>query len=578
MIADVYSKSLTMLVPYLIEKGVCGRVENIQILVKISQVCINWQEWIYSAEGPFSKIENRAKIRDNPPVWGPINELNRHLYRIGKTVFTIIKKYETSKLLPEKKLDIQSYINFVDLDFKSPLQKAIDLALIDHSKLSLIVYLLDNGANLYQAVSDENWKDKAVSSYLVYIFRNGLHVHHEAGGFDICNQIASLFLKQGCSINSLGTDGKGFLHHYIYFKDNNSHILNWYIANGGELNLKSKEGKTPIQELLGSKYGGDELIDALLRLVNRGALLGKSDPNGDYPLHQVLRKENVNRSNVNLIKIILKLDPDQFYTKDASNSIPLYNAIKTGNVEVQNELFLFMKRNIVNKQTKEFEYLCLDSYLSYIQHKFVDRWYTVDESNNIILRPINYYQKQEIYLEKGLNNLLVNLTSDKQMSVDLLLLEDKEKNTFYHRLVTLCPELLYLMINRLDRMDLCKRPNINGETILLLQEKSLSTINLIKACNEGNLEEIKSLLNKPIFLDVKDRDKNSLLHLMVCLIVCRYKHSKNHYKIMKLLLEQGLNPNHLNALGHSPLHYVGSNERLRVLLTFFGGKKIEHKL
>jgi hypothetical protein len=48
--------------PYLLERGVYGRITNINVLKAIFLVCKKWQEWIYnSSDGPFSLIGNHIK-------------------------------------------------------------------------------------------------------------------------------------------------------------------------------------------------------------------------------------------------------------------------------------------------------------------------------------------------------------------------------------------------------------------------------------------------------------------------------------------------------------------------------------
>jgi len=87
---------------------------------------------------------------------------------------------------------------------------------------------------------------------------------------------------------------------------------------------------------------------------------------------------------------------------------------------------------------------------------------------------------------------------------------------------------------------------------------------IVKACTEGNMEEVKKLLKEdPNLINAKDWNGETPLHKAAI---------NGHVELVKLLLEEGANPNALSYEGIYPIDWTKSEE-IKEILIKHGAKK-----
>ena len=573
---------LNLITPLVLRKGIYGRIDNIEA---ITQVCKSWQEWIYSDEGPFATIDPkiRPEIRAKPPKCGNINGLNNCLYKAGKVVFKIIKEYAAGKpLLP---LSSKDPFNYVNGDLATPLQKALDIALSDISKLELVEYLIKNGADLHHSVHGHR------RNYFVYIFT----INEKKYSLDNCIQAANLLLQHGLSIHHLGEDGNSLLHHYNCYIDKNGTLLRWYLDNGGDINILNDKGLTPIQHMLSCSRWHD-----IESLIKAGATCDSPNDTGDYWLHQIIRNKYYYTWNDAFLtrnaNVILDIYPAQFFTKDAQGKTPLELAIKLERKAIQNVLFSYADIYLLKKDAP-FQISLLKAAVDFVQAKYIGRWavydanyyqYTDDSDNDYIKDPYEAtlkgrYEENDVKKEilLPLIDLLKKIAFVPQEYTSLFKIADEWGNTFFHHLACICPKLIALYETEHPELSsLFHTTNHKGEDVYELQTKGSNTLNLIVALATKDefpkygldYDLVMLLLNKPICMDMTDIEGNSLLHL--ARFAVDRKNIKGIYKIMKKLLALGVNPNGINVKGKTPLDYCKKpwQQRIHSLLRSYGGK------
>ena len=96
--------------------------------------------------------------------------------------------------------------------------------------------------------------------------------------------------------------------------------------------------------------------------------------------------------------------------------------------------------------------------------------------------------------------------------------------------------------------------------ILFTSTISAFSQDIIKAVNQGDLEQVKTLLEKnPELLNTKDYNGSTLLH---------HAANKNQKEIMELLITKGADVHAKNGMGYTPLDWVidgGNNEIIALL-------------
>lgn len=540
--------------PYFLERGVYGRIDPTAIN-KIAQVCKAWRNWICSPEGPFASFIGQVAPPPHVPL---LNALNRCLYKTGKKWFKIVETY-TVEQTPRDELFYDPDINCINHERKTPLHEAIDVVAKDISKLPLIEYLIRNHAD-----PNLGWKmysgDAISSTCLLHTFRkNEISIEQRIA-------IANALLAKGYSVNSLDADGFGFLHRYRYLKDDGK-IIEWYRDKGGDVNLKLQGGRTPLQYLLRWLYKED--VDAVKRLIAAGVDIEAADPEKNTPLHLIVKEyDRWHQYGFNLISLILEKQPQQFYSVDADGYIPLWWAVKEGYLQAQKILLEFEGIDRLYVPTKV---SLLGAFLEYVKEGYLrEKWLEYDQPCNTIQFAINF--RDEVLEGKYLNPLFTLLNKLEVRDLSLLPL-DNSGNTFFHLLAPNCPILLDLLAGHLSNPgSVYQLKNKQGQTVSQLKEMGENTKSIILACDQGEVEKVLGLLEEPIDWAICDMHNNSLLHIAAARYRTSYK--DNVYKILKLLLKKGLNPNQRNTQGQTPLSFFSMSssrhDKAAILLQDYG--------
>lgn len=525
---------LDLISPHLLQRGVYGRIDNIKT---VTCVCKSWQNWIYSDCGPYLLV-NREFTPDFKH--GKINGLNKRITLFYESIFKRVKLYDpsidpqtswisalSSDTINEKKITLLEFVTKRAL--KGTPQLTLFKSMIDHQ----IKILTPQLRQLY------------VSSFF-FIFQNAFQ-----DCFVHCKEMAAYILhKDPKAINYLDNQGKGFLHYYWHMSDPDGEILNWYIENGGNVDLLSWDRKKPLEEFF------DNIKKNYTHKLNSINLIKHSNLDSNESLLHPLLKANIIDDTIHeaIAKAILDKDPNQINLVDQDGRYPLCVAIVHNKAGVKSALISYTNKEWMQDHIA----VVLDAFIRFFEIQTTAKW--SKDSLDIKTQIIPNFTIGNEHTHTLLLNKFIYMMStwfDQTEILEFLGRSDDRGNTFYHKLAASNAYILNLIFMRFDQTrNFQEQRNIRNESVVDLQRKNINTITLVNACHTAQKDSIKETTSQPIVLNVKDKEGNSLIHLLVYYCILKPDRVDDYYKIIELLVEKGLNPNLLNHEGHTPLHYV----------------------
>lgn len=561
---------------YLIEVGIYGRITNLKTIKSISLVCKQWQTWIYSEEGPFRPLGDQISVlRQQKTPCGPIHKFNQLLTEQGRVWFLYVHKYKPTSPAPlPRNTDA---INYISESGATPLKIAIDLSLKNNEYVPLISQLIQCGADPSLPTSSS----KNALNHYEYVFSDRFW---DDSKFENLKKIA---LSLGAGFIQGDSKGENLFHSIDLFDEMRwKTFYSWYSSLGADVNQLSKQKQTPLHKALIRVHGSQ-----ILSLIEAGASLDIPTSEGDFPIHIIVKKWRTpskdHYSDI-LIKFLNK-SPDQVYLLDGKGHTPLWWAIRKGSLPFRDQLLEHMSPSSLHLKSDYFlpytEFLAEDWIRSWGLHaNRYPKGYNITNMPSLY-EPCDCTQpvKPE-YLKTLLEelDLLLNLLAPSPEIKQELLQKnlDEDGNTFFHLLARSHPPLmehLYSTGYLLQGFKDC--PILKGDMVIDIYRKQQNTLGLINACQLGDLNVVESLLKKPVNLHVNDIYGNNLLHLVVTRALNQHKSEEEieaYYEILKLLLDQGIDPNACNTHGEVPLHFTfylnHSESPFNTLLLDYGAK------
>ena len=316
---------------------------------------------------------------------------NKKMIKLIESLFNVNKKnqQEQTPLFNAVQLNDKLYIDIllkygadVNAEDKYSLTPIVFAQTVDILKL-----LIDNGANI------EHVTNKGLFPIWFFIMKNA-------------NDLATYMFDNGYNIdkiNNLLSTGSTLLIKTI--KKNNLHIAKLLLKYGADINIKNKDGKTPLD--IAKLKNNNEMIELIESLLN----VNKKDQLGETPLF------NAVRSNDKLyIDILLKYGAD-INAVNIMGLTPIFN-VKTRDIL---ELLIQNGANIEHVQNKglfPLFFFIMKSQPALVTYMFKNG-YNIDKINNLLDRDstllILIINKNDLYTVK----LLLKHGVDKQKVLDI---------------------------------------------------------------------------------------------------------------------------------------------------------------
>jgi len=188
------------------------------------------------------------------------------------------------------------------IDDRTPLHMAVDCGLLDVTRI-----LAERGANI-------NARDSSGRTPLQPIFQG------RSGTFDDTYfDVVQYLLKHGADVDTEANTKHSTPLHLASFHGG-SKVAQLLLDHGVDINVRDKEGRTPLHESLIDLEDGmaDYYIDAVRSLLEHGADVGALDNNHLTPLHVALQYGNIRAT-----RVLLEHGAD-VHALDNNHSTPLH--------------------------------------------------------------------------------------------------------------------------------------------------------------------------------------------------------------------------------------------------------------
>lgn len=154
----------------------------------------------------------------------------------------------------------------------------------------------------------------------------GIHQAAETGNL---KRVKSLLQEDPSIIDETDSYGMTALHWAV--DKGHYRVAEWLIAEGADVNVKDKNGETPLNYTISKEY---RRRMATMLMLNGAKLPGGEDEIRDAlkhiaPLHQAARDDRLEA-----VEMFLKKFPEQVNVLDGSGRTPLYWAARAGHIDV----------------------------------------------------------------------------------------------------------------------------------------------------------------------------------------------------------------------------------------------------
>lgn len=541
-----------LILPYTIRYAREKNIKNIQDVEAISYVCQDWFNWVYHQQkGPFRALKDKIKANFVPLYQGKIDHFNS-LLKVPNLWFDFVQEcIELSKnsknsdplsLSQKFEAKVSSKLKAIDPNIrdalgKRPIITAIQASLNNIDMLPLIDILIRYGANPNAWIYHQYYgkEIKILPLWFVWLSKS-----------ENCQRVANALIQQGASINLTCGDENDHLLLYK-LKNRGPHInlafIRWFKEKGGNLEQIDKKGKTAFDY---ASYSNSNL-EACCALIELGVKMETS--NGNFLSH--IAQDYVRDENLPFITFLLEKAREDVYALDQEGYTPLYWAVKTGKLRLIELLTPYFK-----ERQDACEHLLLSALTIFLKKDIVGNWFGQNHMFSFI--DGYHFEHLENHYLPLVDKISSFLTRNGEKDYPRLWLKevDDQGNTFLHILARDAPYILTEIIRRQSlNSDLLQLKNKENRTIQMLIDKALNTFDLVKACFHIDIKAAKRLIDQEVDLNLQDENGNSLLHVIIDRAeLVNISYFKDALLIIDLLLNAGINPNHQNKKGNTPLH------------------------
>lgn len=540
-----------------IDLGPYNRVQNVNELIKYRNESKANHDWVYSPEeGPFRALghDRITKILHEKSDRDPILRLNDATCKLAREIFSQLKSSlanpkSAPPALPVCKKPVVDITTIYDSQGITAFSHCIKKILGGKADFSVIDRFLSFGGNLNSPIQIYYGGHLLKVPPLTYVLCSLSNC--ESSNKKIL-ELADYLVKHGADINyTFGPNADNMMSILMQQFPSISHMLRWYLENGGDINFKNKEGNTFLHLALflpGWAPAND--IERATKLVEAGSDVSLGNNQGEHPVHLLCRYGYNNEANNTLLETILKIAPGELNVRDKALHSPLYWSIRTGK-----QLFI---NTIIKAKPDVPPFADAKNFLAGFA-AFID-----ENSRKIVYGTNNYIFTKEA-IENKLNknympllNSLLPFVGTSPEGLRALLIACEGQTTLLHQFAGSCPWILdhFLKEKYILPEDLQLK---NGEGISVedLGNLTNNSFSMMIACFNLDLKSAQELIKKDFFLDFHLEDSGSFLHKV--LIGSKELPNKSHndwkigFTIFEMLLARGVNPNLQAKEGGTPL-------------------------
>lgn len=555
---DVHFLDTECVLPYTVERGAYGSVQNLHLIKAIAQVCQRWHQWIHSSQnGPFFSLgANIQTICQETSAIGRIYRLNQALTAQGKKWFEYVESNTRTILtkIPQNDFIVKLPNNY-NANGISLMHKTLDVVIANPTNLSLIDLLITHGADINEPFIHQGRHYRGEVTPLAYIWLHGGKQAPLLADY-LIGRNANLKQHFGQHNDNILT----YLSKGSSYQDSENSALDyeklclWYLHHCGDLDDCNSAQETG---LLGALHGEEwwpfsDNIYYAQALIDNGADLTRQNIQGDHAIHLICRNL-YGEDKLHLAKHLLGIAPNEARAQDGAGHSPLYYSLLQGDIDLAREIVSHLGKTQSNETNKKLlgaylEFIATDAFTQFLEKSY---WSNLSVDSMSKLTKKLYFPLLQCALWHSSNH--------PHRARKTLLIRDPAGDAFVHCLARICPWIIPILRrkNFLAKEDL-KQCDKTGMTLKNLVKQTLNTFQYAIACYQADLKTITSLCGKPLNWQFRDPSGRSFLHLTLEGFLQEPGSGKlNHYlQTIELQLKSHANPNAIDHKGNTPLHYA----------------------
>lgn len=545
-------------VPFTINRGPFGRVENVRQLIEFRNASEVNCLWVYSPDnGPFSALgqEKISKIVNQQSELDPVQRLNAKITTFNSKIYKKVFSYLKKPADPQNPVDPQ-----IPVDLRRATLAFQEIThLFDWNKLTLIQKLLDK---IVKGNADFTAIDRFVSlggdlnapfKYYYYNQCNGSPLSYL---FHLCHwdannttkRLTGYIVQKGAKVNLIfGPKEDNFISSIAHTSLFSSLVFHWYFKNRGDMNFQNGDGNSFLHLVLYRPNIAPICnIAAAAELVKMNIDVSLANKKGDHPIH-LLCRYGYSEEALDLLKALLEKAPDELCATDGEGRTPLYWSIRTGKLS-------FIKTILAAKNiesSKENFNELLKSFIAFIAEDSRKFKYVGNNTEfNQKLIEGSFTGKYVPIL-----NSIISLAEYTCKNLRSVLIVHEGDSTLLHHLAKSCPFILdYFLKEKYILLEDLQLINSQGETVRSIANRTNNTFLLAIACYNHDVDAVRKLMNEDISLDFRVDDNVPLLH--ATFKGCNLHGWKTGLQIFNLLLAKGIDPNLADNDGTTALHWA----------------------
>lgn len=537
-------------VPFTINRGPFGRVENVRQLIEFRNASEVNCLWVYSPNnGPFSVLGQKriSKIVNQQSELDPVQRLNAKITtfnsKIYKKVFSYIKNSNQQNPVDRRfpTLAFQEITHLIDWQGLTLIQKLLNKIVNGDVDFTAIDRFVSLGGDL-------NAPFKYYSYYTRQFYGSPLsYLLHRCNWADTTKRLADYLVQKGAKVNLIFGPKADNCISLVAQNTFSPPVFHWYFKSRGDMNFKNGDGNTFLHLVLYRPNIAPICnIAAAARLVDMNIDVSLANKKGDHPIH-LLCHYGYGEEALALLKALLTKAPYELCATDGEGHTPLYWSIRTGKLSFIETIIA--AKNI--ESSKENPKELLKSFIALIAEDSCKFKYVGNncEFNQKIIEG-SFTAKSVPIL-----NSIIALACYTCNNLRSVLIEHKDDSTLLHLLAKSCPFILdYFLKEKYILLEDLQLINSRGETVRSIANRTNNNFLLAIACYNHDVNAVRKLINEDISLDFRVDDNMPLLH--ATLKGCDRHGWKTGLQIFKLLLARGIDPNLADNDGTTALHWA----------------------